>query len=56
MALAIKAIPTLYGDDAINFRKKADSVEKKYLSQKDKEKSKDLFVIKMHEMLKRSGF
>lgn len=56
MAIAIKAIPTLYGDDAINFREKADSVEKKFLTCKTKDKSKDSFVIKMHEMLKRSGF
>lgn len=56
MALAIKAIPTLYGDDAINFREKADCVEKKFLAGKAKDRSKDSFVVKMHEMLKRSGF
>lgn len=56
MALAIKAIPTLYGEEAVCFREKADSVEKEYMSTKKKDRSKDSFLIKMHEMLKRSGF
>lgn len=56
MAIAIKAIPTLFGEDAITFREKADRVEEKFLACKAKDKSKDTFVIKMHEMLKRSGF
>ena len=30
MATAIKAIPTLYGEDAIRFKKKADETERCY--------------------------
>ena len=30
MALAIKAIPTLYGEEALRFREMAEEVERKY--------------------------
>ena len=33
MATAIKAIPTLYGEEAMNFKKRADEVERKFKSQ-----------------------
>lgn len=56
MALAIKAIPTLYGKDAIRFREMAERVEKEVALRPTKNRSKDPFVVKMHKMLKRSGF
>lgn len=56
MALAIKAIPTLYGKDAIRFREMAERVEKEVSLRPAKDKSKDPFVMKMHKMLKLSGF
>lgn len=33
MATAIKAIPTLYGEDAVRFKKRADEVERQFRSQ-----------------------
>lgn len=33
MATAIKAIPTLYGEEAIRFKKRAEEVERKFKSQ-----------------------
>lgn len=56
MALVIKAIPTLHGKEAIRFREEAERVEKVFLSRPKKDRMKDPFVIKMHEMLKRSVF
>lgn len=56
MALAIKAIPTLYGEDAIRFRDEMEANEKAYLTRGRKDRENDPFIIKMREMLKRSGF
>ncbi len=33
MATAIKAIPTLFGEEAVNFKKRADEVERKFKAQ-----------------------
>lgn len=33
MALAVKAIPTLYGDEAREFRYRADEVERRFMEQ-----------------------
>ena len=33
MATAIKAIPTLYGEEAIRFKKRAEEAERKYKAQ-----------------------
>jgi len=56
MALAIKAIPTLYGEDAVRFREEMEANEKAFLTRERKDREKDPFIIKMREMLKRSGF
>lgn len=56
MATAIKAIPTLYGEDAIRFREEMEANEQAFLNRPKKDREKDPFVIKMRAMLKRSGF
>lgn len=55
MALAIKAIPTLYGEDAIRFREEMEANERAFLNSPKKDREKDPFIIEMREMLKRSG-
>jgi len=55
MATAIKAIPTLYGNEARRFRDMADEVERRYETTGRKDREKNPFVISMREMLKRSG-
>lgn len=55
MALAIKAIPTLYGEDAVRFREEMEANERAFLSRPKKDREKDPFIIEMREMLKRSG-
>ena len=56
MATAIKAIPTLSGEDAIRFREEMEANEQAFLTRPKKDREKDPFVIKMRAMLKRSGF
>ncbi|MDY3848164.1 MAG: hypothetical protein SOZ58_07595 [Prevotella sp.] len=55
MATAIKAIPTLYGEDAIRFREEMEANERAFLAREKKDREKDPFIIEMREMLKRSG-
>lgn len=59
MAIPIKAIPTLIGEDAIRFREEMEANERDFLRRekegKLKDRKKDPFVIKMREVLKRSG-
>ena len=55
MATAIKAIPTLYGDEARRFRDMADETERRYEAAARKDRDTNPFVISMREMLKRSG-
>lgn len=59
MAIPIKAIPTLIGEDAIRFREEMEANERDFLRRekegKLKDREKDPFVIKMREVLKRSG-
>jgi len=55
MAIAIKAIPTLYGEDAIRFREEMEANEQAFLTFGKKDREKDPFIIKMREMLNRSG-
>ena len=57
MATAIKAIPTLRGEDAICFREEMEANERAFLNSKvKKDRESDPFIMKMREMLKRSGF
>ena len=57
MATAIKAIPTLRGEDDILFREEMEANERAFLNSKiKKDRESDPFIMKMREMLKRSGF
>lgn len=56
MAIAIKAIPTLYGEDAVRFRAEMEANEQAFLRKKDKgDRESDPFIQKMREMLKRAA-
>ena len=55
MATAIKAIPTLYGDEAARFRMMVEEAEKRYESKPVRDRNSDPFVIRMRNMLHRSG-
>ena len=57
MATPINAIPTLRGEDAIRFREEMEANERAFLNSKvKKDRESDPFIMKMREMLKRSGF
>ena len=55
MATAIKAIPTLYGEDATRFRMMAEEAERNYESTPKRDRNSDPFVISMRNVLQRSG-
>lgn len=55
MATAIKAIPTLYGDEATRFRQMAEEAERLYESAPMRDHKSDPYVINMRNMLQRSG-
>ena len=55
MATAIKAIPTLYGEDAIRFRAEMEANERAFQNREKRNREKDPFVVAMRAMLKRSG-
>ncbi|MBP3246363.1 MAG: hypothetical protein J6M36_00600 [Prevotella sp.] len=54
MALAIKAIPTLYGDEARRFREMADETERKFDLRPKRDLTKDPRFKAMRTILKRS--
>ena len=55
MATAIKAIPTLYGEDAIRFREEMEANERAFLAREPKDRDNDPFINEMRKMLERSG-
>ena len=55
MATAIKAIPTLYGEEATRFRLMAEEAERRYESTPARDRENDPYVINMRNMLQRSG-
>lgn len=55
MATAIKAIPTLQGEDAIRFREEMEANERAFLSRPRRDRDTDPFVIQMRAMLRKSG-
>lgn len=55
MAIAIKAIPTLYGEDAIRFREEMERNEEEFRKRGPRNRDNDPFVIKMREVLKQAG-
>ena len=55
MATAIKEKPTIHDEDANRFRKEKEANERAFLSREKRHRNKDPFVIKMKEMLRKSG-
>lgn len=55
MATAIKAIPTLYGEEATRFRRMAEDAEKQFESAPVRDRKNDPYIISMRNMLHRSG-
>ena len=55
MALAIKAIPTLYGDEARRFQEMADETERKYDISPKRDIKKDPRYRAMRTILERSN-
>ncbi|MCF0215267.1 MAG: hypothetical protein HUK21_02195 [Fibrobacteraceae bacterium] len=55
MALPIKAIPTLYGEEARRFRLLADDAEKNYAERGPKNLSNDPRYLAMKTILAKSG-
>ena len=55
MALAIKAIPTLYGDEARRFREMADETERKYDMRPKRDLKADPRYQAMRTILERSN-
>lgn len=55
MALAIKAIPTLYGDEARRFREMADETERKYDMHPKRDLKADPRYQAMRTILERSN-
>ena len=55
MATAIKAIPTLYGDEARRFRDMADEAERKFAMSPKRDLMTDPNYIAMRRILERSN-
>ena len=55
MSLAIKAIPTLYGEEARRFREMADETERKYDNHPKRELTSDPRYKMMRKILERSN-
>lgn len=55
MATAIKAIPTLYGEEARRFRDMADEVERNYDRRPKRDMADDPRYQAMQKILKRSN-
>ena len=50
MALAVKAIPTLYGEEAREFRDRADEVERRYLERPRRNLNNDPLILEVRKM------
>lgn len=50
MALAVKAIPTLYGEEAREFRDRADEVERRYLEHPKRDLNNDPLILEVRKM------
>lgn len=55
MALAIKAIPTLYGEEAREFRERADEVERRYMERPRRNLNTDPKILAVREILSKGG-
>ncbi|WP_337671707.1 hypothetical protein [Prevotella sp.] len=54
MAIAIKAIPTLYGEDAVRFRKEIEKVDKEYDLRPKRDITKDPRYAMMKKILSKA--
>ena len=54
MAIAIKAIPTLYGEDAIRFREEIERVDEEYDHHPERDLSKDPRYAMMKKILRKA--
>ena len=50
MALAVQAIPTLYGEEAREFRDRADEVERRYLERPKRDLNNDPLILEVRKM------
>ena len=50
MALAVKAIPTLYGDEAREFRDRADEVERRYMERPRRNLDNDPLIQEVRQL------
>ena len=55
MALTIKAIPTLYGEEARRIRLKAEDAERDYMERPKKDITQDSRSKKMCKILQKAG-
>ena len=55
MAIAVKAIPTLYGAEARDFRERADEVERRNNKRPKRDLNKDPKVIAVREIHRKGG-
>lgn len=55
MAIAIKAIPTLYGAEAREFRDRADEVERRYIERPQRNLNNDPKILAVREILRKGG-
>lgn len=55
MALAVKAIPTLYGEEAREFRDRADEVERRYMERPKRDLNNDPKILAVREILRKGG-
>lgn len=55
MAIAIKAIPTLYGAEAREFRDRADDVERRHMESPRCDLNNDPKILAVREILRKGG-
>ncbi len=54
MAIAIKAIPTLYGEDAVRFREAIEQADREFDARPQRDITKDARYIMMKNILRKS--
>lgn len=50
MALAVKSIPTLYGEEAREFRDRADEVERRFMERPKRDLNNDPYIHQVRMM------
>ena len=54
MAIAIKAIPTLYGEDAARFREAIEQTDREFDSRPQRDITKDVHYVMMKNILRKA--